>query len=132
MCFTIAIALVCLLNSGCSSDEGSATISGKVELSGRPVPYGLVVFKSETAICAGSIKDGQYELNYRGKQDLPLGDYVITVIPPVDGTNSDENGQANVKVDLSLFPEKFRSNSTSGLKFSPDTGYNEFDIMMEK
>ena len=130
-----ALALLCLVSFGCG-DTDIATISGTVHCDGTPIPQGRVVFSSETLNCAGKILDGQYELMNRGKPNIPLGEYTITVFPPADlfeyNPATGEEERVKGKADLTLFPKKYQLKNKSGLEFSPQVGANEFNIELEK
>ena len=133
--FASVLILICLLNSGCGSDSGAATVTGIVECNGQSIPAGRVVFSSETTTCAGEISDGEYELKDKGKSEIPLGNYTITVFPPkmtVFNPDTGEDERVKGNVDLSLFPQKYQSTGTSDLKFSPKAGDNDFDVIIRK
>ena len=133
--FFIIAALVCLFNLGCGN-SGGATVSGTVEIDGKPIPEGRVVFSSQTTTCAGEIVDGKYQLKNKGESNIPLDNYTITVFPPgntvVFDPETGEEEAVTAKVDRNLYPDKYQQSKTSDLKFSPVAGDNDFDIILEK
>lgn len=103
---------------------------------GSPLPEGQVVFSSESLTCSGQITDGQYKILYQGSQSVPLDEYVVTIFPPVIeveyNAETDQEEPIPSSTDPALFPKKYQSKSTSGLKFTPERGNNTFDIKMDK
>ena len=136
LCLSLGtVAFVCLLNLGCGGESGGATISGTVVSNGTPIPDGRVVFSSDEANCSGEISDGKYELKNKGKSNVPLGEYIVTVFPPdmvVYNPDTGEDEKIEGDVDLKLFPAKYQRKDKSDIKFSPEAGDNNFDIILKK
>ena len=134
------LSLVCLVLpvTGCGgSGEPTASVSGSVQCDGTPLAEGLVVFSSVSTTCTGKIQNGQYTLFHQGDESsVPLQSYTITVFPPDNKVqyNPETNTEEPVPsaVDPALFPKKYRSKTTSGLKYSPTEGENAFDIVLTK
>lgn len=132
----LILACTILFVAGCGNIGENATISGTVECDGAPLPDGVVVFTSDSTTCSGKIQDGKYQVLSQGKKSVPLQEYVVTIFPPDNEVeyNPETHSEEPVvsTVDLTLFPEKYQSGSTSGLKFSPVQGSNQFDITLNK
>ncbi|MDR1895598.1 MAG: carboxypeptidase-like regulatory domain-containing protein, partial [Prevotellaceae bacterium] len=88
---------------------------------GEPVPFGMVIFSTDTNQYTGEIKNGVFALGgIRPKNGLPPGNYKVTI----QGT--DEN-------DKSIVAAKYNAVSTSDLSYEVKTGQkNYFEIIVQK
>ncbi|QEG22961.1 hypothetical protein [Mariniblastus fucicola] len=136
---TAVLTVTCfgvLLTAGCGVGSDGASISGTVASNGVPLPAGRVVFSSDTATCSGEIVDGKYQLLHKGYRKIPLTEYTITVFPPADDlVYNPETGEEEPvadRLDPKLFPKRYQRKGTSDLKFSPEPGHNEYEIVLEK
>ncbi len=122
-----ACAMVCLVVAGCSgsSDQTpSGRVSGKVTLKGMPVAAGRVNFLGNGAGASADLKpDGTFQLD----GPLPVGSYAVCVTaaglgdqPPSDDIKKDRSAT------LSMIPQKYQSETTSGLTAKVVTGSNSF------
>lgn len=123
----------CVLSSiGCGGPYNS-DVSGNVTLDGETVPRGTVSFvpvgKGSSAY--GRIdSSGNYFLRTGREEGLPAGEYAVSVV-------------ANELPDMSKVPEGtppppgkpitppwYRSQTTSGLKFTVEPGGNQIDLQL--
>ena len=127
---TLVLTLLCC--SGCSN-SASATVSGTIEFEGTPLQAGVVIFESGNHTCTGGIRDGKYKLLCKGDSNIPIDQYEVTVFPPQPQMKTNPKTlelESVSEVDESSYPRKYRSRKTSGLKFTPKQGENEFAIKL--
>ena len=130
---------------GFSGQRGK--VSGKATLAGEPLPAGCQVLFMATKggfTASGPVgADGAFALEYQVPQGLPVGDYVVQISPPAEGSSAAPVDpaamaqkmtlQANAKPANDLpFPERYASTSTSGLAFTVQPGANTFELSLTK
>ncbi len=79
------------LAAGCGGPTSVATlpVNGKVTVDGKPVTSGQVSFialdeKIGAGLCTGTISaGGEYKISSDGQPGAPLGNYKVTVTPPM-------------------------------------------------
>lgn len=124
------------------------TVSGKVTLSGEPLPAGCQVLFMATKggfIASAPVRpDGAFQLEYRVPQGLPVGDYVVQITPPAGSAGAalaDPVAMAEKMMELSAkskpasglpFPDRYASTATSGLAFTVQPGANTFELSLKK
>jgi hypothetical protein len=114
------ILLLSLLACGCGG-KLPGRISGAVTLDDAPLHTGTVVFHpaSGGANAYGTIdKKGNYSVSTGTDQGLVLGEYAVTVVattgPPPEGKL--------------LIPARYGNAQKSGLRFTVNSGSNQFNI----
>jgi len=126
--------VVCVL-SGCGN--GLARVSGQVTLDGQPLRGGgdvraTVKFQpaNGTGPAAMGLVDenGNYSLSTGSQNGIPPGDYVVVCSASqlVKGAGSNAAQGARRITD-----PKYDNPSTSGLRFTVQSGKNEFNISLE-
>jgi hypothetical protein len=118
----LLVAVVLL--AGCSSEEPTASVSGKVTLDGAPVSAGTVLLMSDDGQAASAElqSDGSYTLNCR------LGSFKVAVSPPPPAdplSNPDATTSAAVEI-----PQKYHDFGGSGLTTEVKEASNTFDISL--
>lgn len=101
---------------GCSDGPQRFPVSGTVELDGKPLSEGRIVFvpvdSGRTA--TGQIVDGKYSLSTDGQTGARPGSYRVAIKPP--GNSVGEEAQER---PVSVFvPERYQNESTSELEFT--------------
>lgn len=148
---------------GCFSSSGpkvvTGTVSGKVQLDGKPVPPGcVVVFNPNspgTDIGSGLIGEGgAYKAVSGAHSGIPVGEYKITIQPPAMDEkekeafekknsvtiltammNRDRKALKNIENPQSkIVPIKYWTIGTSGLTFTVSSGDNvaNFELVPDK
>jgi hypothetical protein len=91
-----------------------ATVSGKVTVQGKALAEGTVTFVSldqkAPKVDNATVKDGTYTM-----KDLPPGKYAVAISSKTAGA----------------VPMKFATTDTSGLRYQPLAGKNQFDIELK-
>ena len=129
---TLTVFLALGLLSGCGNLD-SSSVQGTVSYKGTPLSAGTVIFESGNHTCTGRIENGKYILRCKGKTNIPLADYEITVFPPQPEVKTNPETlelEAVSTVDESAYPARYRSRKTSELAFTPVKGKNEFAIVL--
>lgn len=131
----LSLCAACLVLSGCGS--GLAQVSGRVTLDGQPLRGGkdgarvTVQFQPASGLGANAValadENGNYELATGSQEGITPGDYLVTcsaseVIP---------SSTPGVPSFRQLAHPKYAKAQTSGLKFTVQSGSNEFDIPLE-
>lgn len=118
--FALQATLACGLLIGCQANPHSEKPTGGVEVTvtfdGEPVTEGYVNFvNNQTGLGGGSPlgPDGKATLD-----SIVVGEYIVTVTPPVP----DETDPNPPVVEYPNLPQKFRSEMTSTLKATVETG----------
>lgn len=119
-----------MLLAGCggSSEVAKHPIQGSVTFEGQPVTVGSVNFYSpETGSAAAATLDasGQFELN----EGLPAGTYKVSVQPPIQEVAAGAPEPETVQ-EYPQIPEKYRSDTTSGLSATVGTEGNRFEFQL--
>lgn len=131
LCLVLTV-LVTGLGCNRSSDGPIGQISGTVTYEGRPVSEGMVCFSSGANgvfINVPLQEDGTYVVIRAKGQGLPVGNYLVTVIPPPpDGPMV----PGKVPQKYPNIPQKYRNPKTSGLSFAVEEKDNRFDIQMSQ
>ena len=130
----LQITAICILvvgTVGCSKQTPSGTVSGRVTYGGQPVDEGQVQFISANGGAAvGTLNpDGSYSLQTSDGDDVPIGDYQVSVGPVIpDGIGAADPPPPK---DPKNIPKKFRSVATSGLSRTINEGHNEHNIELK-
>ena len=123
-----------LLCGGCNSDNGRATVQGKVSFDGAPVDSGIITFVSKEGPTAGAeILNGEYTIS--GDRGPMVGENKVEISwmkktgkqipvgsPAPAGTMLDETKEA--------IPPKYNRDST--LTVQIDAGSNTHDFELTK
>jgi len=128
-----SLALIFVVLVGCDRGEPLGKVFGTVTSFGEPLPAGSVVFSNPergTHIMARLNSDGNYQLQTAKGIGLPLGDYQVSVCPPIAEPVMPGAPQAADPPRVRI-PEKFKRPETSGLKLTVREGENRFDISMK-
>ena len=111
-----ALFVATLLAAGCSDNGGRVQVVGRVQLNGKPLTQGLIVFfPAESNIglrpCSSNIgADGRYRLGSLKPEDgIKPGKYLVSF----DVWGVEERGQMNW--DKKALPEKYFFCDKSGL-----------------
>jgi len=131
--FRLVLTIVCLLLSGCGSDEVRGRVVGKVTFQGQPVAEGIVVFANDQKgvhMTADIKPDGSYQIITAKGAGLPLGGYTVSVCPPLPQVTTGTFGKPPAKKPYPNIPAKYRNPKTAGLTLTVAKGENTFDIDM--
>jgi hypothetical protein len=118
---------------GCQRGEPLGKIHGKVTFQGNPVTEGLVLFSNAQKgvyMTAALNKDGIYVVTSAAGPGIPLGNYQVTVVPPVDEPKLGPNFEPPPVKQFPNIPTKYRDAKTSHLSLEVNKGDNVFDIDM--
>jgi hypothetical protein len=116
--------------SGCGGPY-NAKVSGKVTLDGNTVPTGTVSFMPTGGgppAYARIDSSGNFTIRTGREEGLPAGEYAVSVVanePPAVKQNERGGPPPPGKP---ITPPWYRSQETSGLKFSVEPGSNEIDL----
>jgi len=150
----VAAIAVTVAIAGCGAaaslpEAETGTVQGSVTYQGEPVPSGsTVVFTNQKygIPATGQVgKKGTYKLQMRGRPDILVGDYQVSITPPADTrpemTDAEyEKMMAEGKGPVSVskkaspppFPERYTAAGTSGLSFQVNAGDNTYQISLEE
>ena len=122
----ILSALLLVTAAGCSSG-GTGTVDGVVTVDGKPLGGFEITYISQAngaAYLAYAGEAGAYQLfASRGKREIPVGDYKVTVVPTAVIDNV-----PRPKVQL---PDKYTSESQTELVKTITKGTNQIDLVLE-
>ena len=140
-----AIAVVCLLLTGCGSGSvsGTSPVKGKVTYNGQPVEGATISFYSEAdgvrPAVAVSGSDGTYELKTLDTTGAMPGKYVVLVakteIPPelMKEVSMDEaaaNAGKPLPQPKELLPTKYHDAAQTPFKVEVKAGDNTIDLAL--
>lgn len=145
------IATLLLLGNagGCGGQPDHGTVSGTLTYDGKPVPMGTKVFfelEGKGAMAVGQVQEGgTYSLNYRGKDEIRLGEYAVFVGPPSSQLTQGEFLKLKAKVDAEyrakgktpppspdwVLPEAYYTSQSSPLRATVVAGDNTCDFALE-
>lgn len=122
-----AITIACLVVAGCSGSSEqtpSGRVSGMVTMKGSPVASARVNFLGKGAGASANLKaDGTFQM----EGPLPAGDYAVSITaaglgdqPPSEDVKKDRT------TELQTIPQKYQSETTSGLTAKVVPGSNSF------
>lgn len=129
----LLLGLLMSATIGCSAGppgkpSGDATIT--ITFGGEPVAEGMVSLQNKAGEGAGA------QLNPKGVaslSDVVLGDYVVTVTPPVVGVAAPDPGKAKLTIkDYANIPANVRRTETTPLKVTIKKGANEFKFDLKQ
>lgn len=143
VCLLAAIGLSAVGLPGCGRKSG--TVKGKVTFNGAPLNQGSVAFVNKDRIRSGTIKsDGTYEV-----VDVPLGEATITVqtppptmgfakapqapsgVPAMPKDMMPPDAQGNSQLPAVSAPPKYNKVETSDLKYTVQSGTQEYNIVLK-
>ena len=113
-------------------------VQGKVTYRGQPVTQGMITFNCPATGHVGTANlddSGSYKMSLNGRDGLPLGDYVISIRPPLTAQSDAHPSQQvrnnlydpSISIDI---PMRYRYESSSGFKAQVTKGENNFDFEM--
>ncbi len=129
----LLLGLLTSASIGCSAGPpgkatGNATIT--VTFGGEPVGEGMVSLQNKAG------EGGGAPLNSKGVASLynvALGDYVVTVTPPVVGVAAPDPGKPKVTIkEYANIPANVRRTETSPLKATIKAGTNELKFELKQ
>lgn len=126
---TTALALL-LAVSGCGGPYDAA-VSGLVTLDGKPVPRGTVAYQPVAGGPAAYslIHDnGTYALRTGREEGLPSGEYDVTVAANESPAVQQTASGGPPPVGKPITPLWYRAKSTSGLRYTIESGDNEINL----
>lgn len=130
----VVVLLLAVLPAGCRRGEVLGRVYGKVTFQGKPVTEGVVLFDNwEKGVHMTAELDGQgaYEVEMAKGFGLPLGQYEVSVNPPLADTPPVGPILTPPKFrEFPNIPKKYRDPKTSGLVLTVKEGDNPFDIDM--
>lgn len=109
----------------------NASVSGNVTLDGSTVPTGTVSFVSNDGgppAYARIDSSGNYTLKTGRETGLPAGEYLVTVIANEPPAVAESERGGPPPPGKPITPPWYRSQETSGLKFSVEPGRNQIDL----
>lgn len=119
--FVIVTALI-----GCRSEPPKGAVSGTATYRNKPVDIGYIIFISLDRMHTAS-SQFDAEGGYRLTTDLPPGDYIVGIAPPLP-PSGDFEGAPPVWSKKSPVPEKYHAAEKSGLTFTVVEGENVADF----
>lgn len=131
-CTCGVLTLFLLAVAGCGGPY-NADVSGKVTLDGNVVPTGTVSFLPAgggPAAYARIDSSGNYTIRTGREEGLPAGEYSVSVVanePPAVQQTADGGPPPPGKA---ITPPWYRSQQTSGLKFTVAPGSNTIDLTL--
>jgi hypothetical protein len=134
MSLGLAGLMVLAASPGCrrSSEGPIGKVFGAVTFEGRPVTEGMVCFNSGengVFINAPLHQDGTYVVIRAKGHGVPLGKYLVAVIPPPPNGPLEPGTAPQVYPNI---PQKYRDPKTSGLRLAVGEEDNQFDIQMSR
>jgi hypothetical protein len=130
----MAVLGLCLLTlPGCGPAEVLGRVEGLVTFEGKPVTEGIVVFANSQKgvyITADLNPQGEYLVDMAKGYGLPLGDYQVTVTPPLYVVPMEDQYRPSALREFPSIPEKYRHPETSGLTVTVTKEGNRYDIDM--
>jgi len=134
----LAVVVLLLLSlSYLSGEPGEklGRVSGSVTFDGKPVTEGLVIFQNPAKgiyMTDEVDAEGRYEIIMAQGAGLPLGEYQVSVSPPLPKTPElgDIPGRPSAADQFPNIPQRYRDPQTSGLALVVEEGSNHLDIAM--
>ncbi|MCA9116767.1 MAG: carboxypeptidase regulatory-like domain-containing protein [Planctomycetaceae bacterium] len=121
-----ALSLVLLAGCGGSSEVAKQPVTGRVTFDGEAVTEGTVNFFSpETGAGASAPLDSTG--SFKMEEGIPAGTYKVSIQPPSQEVAAGAPEPENPK-EYPNIPEKYRSDTTSGLTANVTDGENSFDF----
>jgi hypothetical protein len=124
------LALILTVPS-CSSGVKTGEVGGKVTFEKAPVSEGRISFRSAKGDGDEALlkSDGTYAI----KKPLPVGDYVVTVIPLIEKKQVEGKGPVvGVEKEPPNIPERYRTEGATDLKATVKQGKNDLDFDMKR
>ncbi len=131
-----AIGALSLLVIGCgpSVPKPTATLSGKVTLSGSPAPAGTTIQFIDNAtgnVAVGLVgQGGAYTATTNGEPRIFAGNYVVSAKGPEIVVDADAAMEPGFKPPTDPVPAKYQSAEASGEKVTVVDGENTYDLDM--
>ena len=129
----LALCASALFLTGCggsSSDGPSGDVEGKVQLDGKPLPEGTVVFsdaKTGATDAAQLDKSG----NFKIEAPLAVGEYRVSFEPPPPPQPTDEASGKKARIPW-VIHRGYQASSTSDQVAVVKEGTNEFEFQLSK
>jgi hypothetical protein len=126
----IALGAIGVVTAGCGGAY-NAKVGGNVTLDGSPVPTGTVSFLPTAGgppAYARIDSSGNYTVRTGREEGLPAGEYAVSVVanePPAVKATAQGGPPPPGKA---ITPPWYRSQETSGLKFTVSPGKNVIDL----
>jgi len=120
------MCLIMLLAAGCAREEVLGPVTGEVTFKGKAVTEGRVVFSNfETGVFIGADLNeaGAFEVQMAKGHGLPLGEYTVTIEPPLPTVVTGDASKAPVR-QFPQLPQKYRQTATSPLRLIVKEGPN--------
>lgn len=135
--FPLLFIVALLSLASCSSREVLAPVIGTVTCEGQPVPQATLLFHNDAKgvhMTAVADEQGKFKVLMRNGDGLPLGDYDVEVVPPMQDHPLGPIKAPPPGVDqyLDTIPLKYRSRKTSDLKLSVTEKTNNLDVDMKR
>jgi hypothetical protein len=131
--FAVGCMAVLALVSGCSRSSFESTVAGTVTLDGKTIGPGVTVFapiNDKRNPATGAIEpNGSYSLKTSRADGLAAGKYQVSVSVrelPKDFHPGDRPPPGKL-----LIPEKYLSNTISGLEYDVEPGSNTINIELK-
>lgn len=123
--------------AGCQRGEVLAPVVGTVTCEGQPVPQATLLFHNDAKgvhMTAVADAQGKFKVLMRNGDGLPLGDYDVEVVPPMQDHPLGPIKAPPPGVDpyVDTIPVKYRSRKTSDLKLSVTEKTNNLDVDMKR
>jgi hypothetical protein len=133
----VGTALTGAVLTGCDRGEFLSPVTGVVTLEGEPVPRATVIFSNDEKgvhMQAEADKTGRYVVQMANGDGLPLGNYKVSVCPPIQDhpLGPIKAPPPNVDPYADTIPRKYRDSKTSGLMLNVTEQTPAFDIEMKR
>ena len=130
----LVLVLTVTVLAGCKQLEPIGRIRGRVTFQGKPVTEGLVVFSNTQKgvfMTAAIDKDRNYVVTSAAGPGIPLGQYQVTVTPPIDEPKLGPNFEPPPIKSFPNIPGRYRDVKTSDLSLEVKEGDNLFNVQMK-
>lgn len=137
MRFTLAL-LALLAVVGCSRGPQMGTVAGTVTFGGEPVAEGAIQFypvKSGPMAASRLSSDGSFVLSsLKAGDGARVGEYIVVIVPPTDVNRLQRELKPGKPWSAKFddIPESVRSEQTSNLTATVESGDNTFDFDLEQ
>ena len=130
----VIVALLVGCSAGSKQSVPQGKVQGKVNYKGEPVTSGrIVLYMGQSG--AGAEAEIQRDGSYAIDRQLPVGKYLVTILPPVEKGSAIKREiaakDAAKNTDDWKLPKKFGQEKTSGLSIDVAVGNNITDLELK-
>lgn len=126
---TLFLLLGASLLAGCGGAKG--TVGGSVTLDGKLLENAVVIFHADVdaaTVYGTTDSTGTYVLQTGAKEEVPPGDYTVTVTATEQVPAATQGPGEPPKPPKTITPQRYADKTTSGLHFTVKPGGNQYNI----